>query len=499
MSSEAAALIREANGLRQAGRLVEAAEAYRDILRRWPALADCWFNLGVVQRRAGDLHGALLSYQEALARGISKPEEVHLNRAVVYTRLHQDDAAEKELRAALDANPSYVPALLNLANLHEDRARREDARALYEQALALDPNCFLALARLANLTPPQACDERLAARLRGALREPAATAADRADLGFALGRVLDAGGQYAAAFAAYEAANRASRSSVGPPIMLYDRAAQERVTEELMAVPLPPPLPAAAAEKSTQRPIFVCGMYRSGSTLAEQLLAAHPQLAAGGELDLLPTMIASELLPFPASLATTVRSKLEQLAKRYRDRLAALFRGAAWVTDKRPDNFFCIGLIKTLFPDAKIVHTTRNALDNCLSVFFLHLDPRLTYAFDLLDTGHFYRQYRRVMAHWKRLFGSDIVDFDYDEFVGAPAPTAERLFQTLGLDWEPRFLESMNSPRGAVKTASVWQVREPIYQRSSGRARHYSRELAPLARYLADLLPAAPAMPAEPT
>ncbi len=497
MSSEAAALILEANALRHAGRLVEAEAAYRGILRRWPELPDCWFNLGLVQRRAGNLHGALLSYQEALARGISRAEEVHLNRAVVYTRLHQDDGAESELRAALKKNPSYVPALLNLANLYEDRGQREEAQTLYRQALALDPKCFLALARLANLQPPPACDEGLVARLRTALREPAASASDRADLGFALGRVLDARGEYAAAFAAYQAANRDSRASAPPPVAFYDRAAQERVTEELLAVPLPQPLAPAQAYAPRQRPIFVCGMYRSGSTLAEQLLAAHPEVAAGGELDLVPGLIASELLPFPASLPTTPRMKLERLAARYRDRLAALFPGAAWVTDKRPDNFFCIGLIKTLFPDAKIVHTTRNALDNCLSVFFLHLDPRLSYAFDLLDIGHFYRQYRRVMAYWKRLFAGDIVEFNYDEFVGAPVVAGERLFEALGLAWDPDYLQRANSQR-AVRTASVWQVREPIYRTSSGRARNYGHELSGLADYLADVSAGAGGMGAEP-
>jgi hypothetical protein len=495
MSSDPAALIREANALRQAGRLVEAETAYLRILDRWPALPDCWFNLGVVQRRAGNFPAALVSYQQALARGISAPEEVHLNRAVIYAKMDQDDAAESELREALKANPSYAPALLNLANLHEDRGRRQDARALYEQVLTLDPQCFLALARLANLHPPDACDERLIERLRAALRQPAATPADRADLGFALGRALDASGQYAAAFAAYEAANRDSRASAMPGMPPYDRAAQERVTEQLIATPLPQPLTPTSAGSPRPRPIFVCGMYRSGTTLAEQLLAGHPEVAAGGELDLLPAMIASELLPFPESLATTPRAKLERLAAAYRDRLAAAFPGAAHVTDKRPDNFFCIGLIKTLFPDAKIVHTTRDALDNCLSVFFLHLDPRLSYALDLRDTGHFYRQYRRVMAHWKRVFGSDIVDFNYDEFVSAPEVAGPRLFERLDLEWNPRFLEWARSP-GAVRTASVWQVREPLYQSSSGRARHYERELAGLARDLADLPPAAPSMPA---
>ena len=484
-------LIREANALREAGHLPEAEAAYLRILGRWPALRDCWFNLAVVQRRSGRYQAALASYQEALARGVAGPEEVYLNRAVIYSDcLRQNEAAERELREALKLNPSYVPALLNLANLHEDRGQREEARTLYGQALTHDPMCFLAFARLSNLLPRGAHDAGLIARLREAIARPEASAADRAQLGFALGRALDANGDYGGAFSAYQAANRDSRASALPAVLRYDRAAQEQVTERLIAAPARTLAGRAPTGAPGPRPIFVCGMFRSGSTLAEQLIAGHPGVAAGGELELLPAMIARELLPFPESLAAAPEAKLRQLAAQYRERIAALFPHAARVTDKRPDNFFCIGLIKTLFPDALIVHTTRDALDNCLSVYFLHLDPRMSYALDLMDTGHFYRQYRRLMAHWKQLYGAAIIDFDYDRFVSAPETTGSALFEALGLEWDPRYLELRRSGR-AVRTASVWQVREPLYRHSSGRAHHYTPELAPLREYLADLLPPA--------
>ncbi|TLY83226.1 MAG: tetratricopeptide repeat protein, partial [Gammaproteobacteria bacterium] len=175
MSAVPATLIREANALREAGRLAEAEAAYLRILGRWPSLPDCWFNLGVVQRRSGRFEAALASYQQALMRGISGAEEVHLNRAVIYSDcLRQSEAAERELREALRLNASYVPALLNLANLHEDRGQRDEARLFYERALTLEPWCFLALARLASLQPADALDERLIARLREALARPEA-------------------------------------------------------------------------------------------------------------------------------------------------------------------------------------------------------------------------------------------------------------------------------------------------------------------------------------
>ena len=490
---EPAALIREANALRLAGRDAEAEAAYLRLLSRWPALPDAWFNLGVVQRRIGRFEAALASYEQAIARGIRGPEEVLLNRAFIYSEyLRQDETAARELTEALRVNPAYVPALLNLAKLHEDCGEREPARALYERALTLDPHCALALARLANLLARDAHDDSFIERLRGAIARPGAPAAERAELGFALGRALDGRADYPAAFAAYQAANRDSRASALPATVHYDRAAQEQVTEELLGTPLPPPLQVATADPVRPRPIFICGMFRSGSTLAEQLIAGAPGVEAGGELNLLPALIGRELLPFPRALVTAPESQLRRLASEYREWIARAFPGAAYVTDKRPDNFFCIGLIKTLFPDALIVHTTRDPLDTCLSVFFLHLDHGMSYALDLMDVGHFYRQYRAVMTHWKKTYGTAVVDFDYDAFVRAPEPTGAALFAALGLAWDPRLLESPRAPR-PVRTASTWQVREPLYRDSSGRARHYQAELAELRDYLADLLPAVPA------
>jgi hypothetical protein len=158
------------------------------------------------------------------------------------------------------------------------------------------------------------------------------------------------------------------------------------------------------------------------------------------------------------------------------------------VIDKRPDNFLYVGLIKGLFPDARIVHTIRNPLDNCLSIYFLHLDQQMSYALGLMDIGHYFREYRRLMTHWKRMFAADIFDFDYDALVSEPEPTLQRLCSFLGLKWGGGVPQAAPAGR-SIKTASVWQVREPLYRHSSGRARHYADELNELHDYLADLLP----------
>jgi tetratricopeptide (TPR) repeat protein len=497
---------RAAVALESAGRTAEAIAAYEEVTREAPALADAWYNLGRLRRRARDAAGALAAYATALERGVSQPEEVHLNRAVVYADdLHDATAAARELDAALALHPRYVPALLNYANLHEDLGARERAAARYREALAIDGACFHALARLAALDGSADPSNPMIARLAVALDDPRATAADRADLAFALAAMLDRCGLHDLAFETGARANRESRSSAPGGPVVYDRAAHERHVDALIEAfaagieaATADGVGAASADRvaprgspctaAAPRLVFVCGMYRSGSTLAERVLAAHPRVGAGGELPYLDQYVAGPLAPFPDSLRdASTAARLDALASDYRDRVAALFPGAAVVTDKRPDNFLLIGLIKTLFPDAKIVHTVRNPLDTCLSIYFLHLDHSMPYALDLLDTGHYFREYRRLMQHWHSRYPGDILDFDYDAFVRAPREGVAALLEFCGLDWDEHCLAPERAA-GAVRTASVWQVREPVYVRSSGRWRNYRAHLAPLAALLGESL-----------
>jgi hypothetical protein len=481
------AMVDEAALLDRQGRAAEAVEAYKRLLRIWPDLPNSWYNLALLQRRMGEFPAALQSYREALERGVAQPEEVHLNRGVIFSDcLHRYEEAERELERALALNPAYLPALINLANLHEDLGRRDQALTVYERILQLAPADPMALARYAGIKSFSSIDDPLIGALRRALTQPGVTAADRANIEFALGRALDACGAYDAAFEAYAAGNRHSRESAGAGFRNYDPQAEERFIDRVIAAfpnRIGGEMPRKSSTPTSPRPIFVCGMFRSGSTLVEQLLAGHPRVVAGGELDFLPRAVQAHLTPFPESIASMAPRRLATLAADYLHMLHHIFPGTEYVTDKRPDNYLYIGLIKTLFPDAKIVHTIRSALDNCLSIYFLHLDPSVSYALDLMDIGRHYASYRRLMAHWKTLFGADILDLNYDELVARPEAVMKQLLAFLGLEWDERCLSVPPSGR-AVKTASVWQVREPLYQRSSGRGGHYRRQLSALRDYL---------------
>jgi tetratricopeptide (TPR) repeat protein len=479
-AAELQALAAQAAALERAGRWAAAAALFERIVARVPEHADAWYELGRLRRHAGQFDAALAAYAQALARGVSAPEEVHLNRAVIYSdELRRPDDAERELAAALQLAPDYAPALLNLANLHEDRGRREAARTTYERLLALQPEHWEALARLANASKFESRTDPLVARLEAALARTDLAAAERASLGFALGRALDAVGAYHEAFAAYRDANRASRRAAPPGAPPYDRARQERLVAAIAAAfgpDAPRAAPRTAASPAAAPPVFICGMFRSGSTLAEQVLAAHPRVTSGGELGWLPALVRESLSPFPEAMRRADAQQLRALADRYLAARAAAFPHADVLTDKRPDNFLYVGLIKSLFPEARIVHTVRAPLDNVLSAWFLHLDHSLAYATDLVDTAHYLRECRRLMAHWHALYGDDVLEFDYDAFVREPRPQAERLLAFCGLEWDERCLE-FHTADTHVRTASVWQVREPLYRRSSGRWTQYAAHL----------------------
>ena len=487
MGVDADTMLRDALLLERAGRLAEAISAYERLLSRWPDRPDTWYNLALLQRKARRFEAALASYQQALNRGVTQPEEVHLNRGVIYADyLRRDSAAEAELRAALELNPRYVPALLNLANLDEDLGRRDQARANYERILEIDPDCHLALARLSGLASVSAPDDPLIARLRGAIERTAASPADRASLGFALGRVLDSCGAYEQAFDAYQAANRASRESAGPAAQ-YDRQRQERLVDALIAA-FPRVRDADATPPGGVKPIFVCGMFRSGSTLTEQVLAAHPRVVAGGEIDFIPLLVRTELAPYPASMTQVTA---DVLAKHRRP----LCSGPVEPLSRRGIRH---GQAAGQFP----LHRADQDAVSGRPHRAYHSKSAGQLPLDLLPASRPRHELRaRSAGHRPLLPGIPPAD---GALAGAlrrrtssistttptcasRGPAVERLLAFCGLEPDENCLRGSGAT-GAVKTASVWQVREPLHERSSGRWRNYARQLAALEADLGDIV-----------
>lgn len=469
---QAAALL-EQRGLRS-----DAERCYRTLLDSRPEWAVARFNYACFLRRGGRLEEALAEHRRALELGIDHAEEVHSNIGVIYNELRRDDDARASFAQALALDPDYIPALYNLALLREEFGEREEALGIFHRILELNPAYHDALVRIAyaeRITDPAGPVVR---KLRRALRRSHLDDLTRESLHFALGKALDDCGLHDEAFLQYEAGNRLSAKRLRP----YDRAAEEarvgRVIGTFDAGRL------ASLEPVSDRPLlFITGMFRSGSTLFEQLLAAHPQVTAGGEIDYFGRELAGAGRAFPDSIVALDAAGWQRLGAGYLDYLDRTFPGAGIVTNKRPDAFEWLGLLKSMYPNARFVNTVRNPLDTCLSIYFQQLDGGIGYAGDLANIGHRHRQYQRLMRHWSGLFGASIFDADYDAFVADPRTVAQNLLRFLGLPWHEDCL-GFQRLRTRVRTASIWQVRDSVYASSSGRWRNYERRLEPARREL---------------
>ena len=456
-----------------------ALESYRALVVARPNHADYWFNLGYLERNFRNHDAALAAYDRALALGTARPEEVHLNRALILSEdLYQPEAAEVALREALALNQGFIAARLNLGNLHEDGGDPDAAIAAYEAVLAINPFNGRALSRIAGIAVFRQRAESTLPRLLTALENPQLPLADAVEVRFAVGQLLDAMGWYDEAFQTILTANDAHRYTLPPRYFPQAEAARAK------AIAAAFPIAAAPAPPAGQPvPVFICGLFRSGSTLLEQMLGRHAAITPGGEQEYLPWMVNNRLQPWPETASSLTPAALADLQRDYLASLAPLKAGDGVVTDKRPDNYLHIGLIKALFPTARIIHTVRRPIDNFLSIWFLHFGAGVRYGSDFDDMLAHYRQYLGLMRHWKQHFAADILDVSYEQLVNDPEAELRRVLDFLGLPWDAACLDP-STYTGMVRTASVWQVRQPLHGRSSGRWQNYAAHIGDLAAEL---------------
>jgi tetratricopeptide (TPR) repeat protein len=462
------ATIHESRGDREA-----ALDVYRRLLEAHPQRGDSRFNYARLLRQAARLQDALTQYRECLRLGISQPEEVHTQIGVVLGDLNRIEEAEQSLREALRVRQGYLPALYNLGLLQEERGDWVAAKITFSGILDSDAGHVDAMARLAHGETHSTSISTLVRKMNRALKREDMPTGDIESLHYALGKVFDDCRQYQEAFAHFDEANRCSRSRCQP----YDPAAQSAQTRQLIDRCDSEWL-GSIAPVSDAPLIFICGMFRSGSTLLEQILGAHPLLVAGGEINYFPRAIGRVPGNYPDNIVTG-EIDLGSLGADYLAELERLFGDQSRVIDKRPDNFLYLGLIKGLFPNVRILHTVRDPLDAGLSLYGQSLAENLGYANRLGDIGHYWREYRRLMDHWQGLLGGCIQDVSYETLVQDLQGTATSALNFLDLDWHE---DCANFHRGAtrVRTASVSQVRRELYTGSIGRWKHYEQQLEPL-------------------
>jgi len=227
-------------------------------------------------------------------------------------------------------------------------------------------------------------------------------------------------------------------------------------------------------EGQSSETVFICGMFRTGSTLLEQILASHPRFVAGGEREFFPRLVAREFPGYPEGLKDLSIQKLRTWRQEHDEHLSQVFGSSLRPTDKRPDNFLYIGLIKAILPSAKFVVTERDWRDVATSIYSVRLGFGQTYATDLKNIRHYIGLQTEFIDHWASVLGSDLIRIRYEDMVLKPESTVTDLLTRLGETWDERCL-AFHELRNSVSTASVWQVREPLHKRSIGRWRNFSQ------------------------
>jgi len=399
-----------------------------------------------------------------------RPDDADLNNKLGIALRLQGRTAEAEAccRRALELSPDYAPAIATLAEARADQGDFAAAETLFKQALALDADLidvWVGLSRVRRFTRDDSHWLQQAERVAGLSRQGRELIALR----YAIGKYHDDIGEYEQAFDSYRRANELSKQHTRP----YDRDQVDRQVEGLIArYPQVAPLEGAV---HTTRAVLIVGMPRSGTSLAEQILASHPSVFGAGELNFWHS--ASAAL---RSAALSDVERLREFGADYERLLAQMSRDAPRVIDKMPTNFLELGLVLSALPGTKVIHMQRDPVDTCLSIYFQDFRSTIAYANDLDDLVHFYRAYSRLMQHWRgALPAGALLELPYEGLVDDQEAWTRRMLEFLQLPWDPACLDFHHTQRSVV-TASKWQVRQKMNRSSVARWRHYQAHIAPL-------------------
>jgi tetratricopeptide (TPR) repeat protein len=503
------------NGL---GQRPEAIRAMEKAVQLAPRSAEAHANLAQFLMLSNRAKEAMPHFRAALEIDPDRVE-AHNNLAVLLSKMHRYKAALFHFRKASELRPDFAPAHANLGNALTVVDRPEEAMPHFKKALTLDKDSVegrfglglayqmmgklkearVVLARALTLAPRDVscicayveagrmtADDPVLSAIQKVVDDVESFRPDQQiELQFAMAKICDDIGDYARASDHLLKANGLKRQYVR-----YDETTALRALEKIQSVFSPELLkrrenvgdPSAA-------PVFILGMPRSGTTLVEQILASHPQVRGGGELPFLTDFVRQlrGQKPedfFPQTLNTRPDAELAALGRQYMTLLREKGGDAARITDKMPANFRFIGLIRLILPNARIIHTRRNAADTCLSCFSKSFKGGVDFAYDLGELGRYWRAYDKLMDHWRRVLPDGVMlEVDYETLVADFEPQARKLVAHCGLDWDERCLAFSETNR-PVRTASAAQVREPIYKSSLERWRRYENILQPLLREL---------------
>jgi tetratricopeptide (TPR) repeat protein len=454
------------------GREDQALVNYEAAARLKPDLVAAQWRLGDLYLARGRRAEAQAAF-EAIARAEAGATSGRVAEARAFEAAGDPDGALARLREIVEADPADPAARLALGRLLAQAGQSAEAADQLEQAARMAPEMEAAWYGVATNRKFTAADAPAIARINAALTRPGLTPSHRQALHFALAKANDDIGKYATAMQHMDAANKLRAASAR-----LNRAALLDRVEKLIAATPPgylDSLPHPGVDDAT--PVLIVGMPRSGTTLVEQILSSHPEVGAGGELQFWG---GRDPRRTDFWSVTDTPEAVRQIADDYLALLGSIAPGASRVTDKMPFNFALLGLISLVFPRATLVHCRRDPIDTCLSIYSTNFEVTFDFAADRGDLVFYYRQYQRLMDHWREVLPADrFVEVQYEDLVSEPEPHARRLVAACGLEWDGACLSPHRNTR-RIATASLFQARQPIYRTSVQRWRRYEPWLGEL-------------------
>lgn len=454
--------------LKELQKFDESESCFRKALVISPDFVEALVNLGLLLKVDARLDEAITCFLNAIE---IRPDsiEAHECLGVTLKELGRREEAEATFQMALELNPKAVEPMIGLAEILNDMGKFKEAEMLYYRVLKLKPEMPEAWAHLTRSRKMTLDDmswlttaERISSQVSNGYVE--------SQLRFAMGKFCDDTRRYDQAFGYFQRANELKKRYGRP----YDRANEEAATQQFISA-YSTEIVAQLHQGSSpsDKPMFIVGMPRSGTSLIEQIIASHPEAFGAGELRYWPDV--SRKYQRQVLLADFSEEMLSSIAHDCLQLLDNYSHDAQRVVDKLPGNVKFLGLIHATFPSAKIIHAQRNPIDTCLSIYFQNFNSGHNYSHDLQDLVHYYYQYHSRMMHWRGVLPPGVLlDVPYESLVEGTESWSRKIIDFIGLNWDDNCLGFHQTER-KVGTASNWQVRQPIYKGSKERWRNYEK------------------------
>lgn len=430
-------------------------------------------NLGLALYELGNFSEAMDILEKALRLEAGSTHAL-TNIAVVLYGTGRIDEAEDCYKRILRIDPNNAKAHNNLGVIMQSRGRLGEAEDSYRRAIAFKPDFTKAHLHYvsAKKITRRDDDEMLIADLEELAARAVSGSDQESDAHFALGKCYDDLGDYEKAFWHYtKGHDMACDKDSFDPVQHRDEVSGLMATfdREFFSQ-------RATFGSSSKLPIFIVGMPRSGTTLVEQIVSSHPEVWGAGELS-----FWSELRQgMPVNSVMQIeQQEASSMADAYVAHLRSVAPTVRHVTDKMPNNFFHLGLIRLCFPNARIIHCKRNPLDTCLSIYTQKFVTPHSYAHKLENLALYYEQYERLMQHWEKALPGQMFEVQYEDMVANQDAISRKLLEFCDVEWDDKCLAFERNER-IVQTASNWQVRQPMYATSIARWKNYQAFLEPL-------------------